>query len=208
MSRFSSKNGAGVKEDRLVISDDEDDGETETKTSWRATPDTRKQQQPSPPSTPDDRRAPRQGLASLAGLVASGKTTPTKTAKITTSTTTPPSMSFSDTINRAKAATDESAAKAQQQDGPNSRTTTPSPPKKTQSWPAQMASHRGGSSDAAAAEDEDEDEDEEEDIALRIPGSFDLEGSGGGGAASTVEDDPYNVVNVLGNLWRRMQLRR
>jgi hypothetical protein len=208
LSRFSNKGVASANEDRLVISDDEDDdeedGETGTKTSWRAIPDSRKpQQQPSPPSSPDDRRAPRQGFAGLAGLVASGKsTTPTKT-------TTPPSRSLSDFVNKAKAATDETASvtpgKAQQQDGSNSRTTAPSPPanRKTQSSPVLITSHRG---DVAAADDDDEDEDEDEDITSRIPGSFDL--GRRGGATGTVEDDPYDVVSVLGNLWRRMQLGR
>jgi len=106
-------------------------------------------------------------------------------------------MSFSDAINRAKAATEEAAASEKARvDAPNSRT-TPSPPK-TQS--------RGdGGNDAAAADDEDEDEDEDEDSMLRIPGSFDFEGDGG--AAGTIAD-PYDAVTVLGNLWGRMKLSR
>ncbi|KAF8472259.1 Pkinase-domain-containing protein [Russula ochroleuca] len=196
LSRFSNKGGAAasVKEDKFVISDDED-GENGTKVTWRTTSKQQPQQQPSPPSSPDDRRAPRQGLAGLAGLVASGKsTTPTKTGKA--SMTTSP-MSFSDAINRAKAATEEAAASEKARvDAPNSRT-TPSPPK-TQS--------RGdGGNDAAAADDEDEDEDEDEDSMLRIPGSFDFEGDGG--AAGTIAD-PYDAVTVLGNLWGRMKLSR
>jgi hypothetical protein len=60
-----------------------------------------------------------------------------------------------------------------------------------------MASQRGNDSTAASAEDEDEDEDE--DMTLGIPGSFDVENYG----VATGAD----AVSVLGDLWRRMQLR-
>ncbi|KAI0280894.1 kinase-like domain-containing protein [Russula aff. rugulosa BPL654] len=65
LSRVSNiKNGAGANKDKLLISDDEDEDADNgaTKTSWRATPDTKKTQQqrssPSLPSSPDDRGAP------------------------------------------------------------------------------------------------------------------------------------------------------
>jgi hypothetical protein len=199
LSRFKGAAAAAtsLNEDKFVISDDED-GENGTTVTWRATSVAKTQQpqqQPSPPTSPDNRRAPRQGLA---GLVASGKITPTKTAKA--STTTPPSMSFSDAINKAKATTDETAATEKARlDGPNSSRTTPSPPK------TQPRGAGGGGNGAAAADDEEEDEDE--DVLLRIPGSFDFEGSGDGGAAGAIED-PYDAVAVLGSLWRRMQLSR
>ena len=173
------------------MSDDEDEGAENgtTKTSWRATPKQRQQQQrssPSPPSSPDDRGAPpRQGLA---GLVASSKTTtPTKTAK----TTTPPPVSFSEAINKAKAAEAALGEKA-----PNSKE-SPSPPK-TQS-PVQPVASRLGTATSTG----DEDEDEDEDMTLRIPGSFDLPDYDDGGDAGGTD-----VINVLGDLWRRMQLRR
>jgi len=201
LSRFSNKNGAGANKDKLLISDDEDeDAENGTKTSWRATPDTKEtpqQQQrssPSPPSLPDNRSslsAPRQGLAGLAGLVASSKTTtPTKTAK-TTTTTTPPLMSFTEAI-KARAAAEKS---------PNSRA-SPSLPK-TQS-PVPVVSQRGN--DAVGAEDEDEDEDE--DMTMRIPGSFDLEDYEDADGAAGSNAEPFDAIGALGDLWRRMQLRR
>lgn len=191
LSRFKGGASANVNEDKFVISDDED-GENGTKVTWRVTDKQQPQQQPSPPSSPDNRRVPRQGLA---GLVASGKITPTKTAKA--STTTPPSMSFSDAINRAKAASDETAAATEKArlDIPMA---IPSPPK------TQPRGAGAGGNDAAVADDEDEDEDV---MLRRIPGSFDFEGDGDGGGAGAIED-PYDAVAVLGNLWRRMQLSR
>jgi hypothetical protein len=189
MSRLSNKNGAGANKDKFVISDDEDeDGESGTaKASWRATPDTKQtQQQQQQRSSPTP---PRQGLA---GLVASSKaTTPTKTAK-TATTTTPPPMSFSEAINKAKAAETAVGEKA-----PNSRAGH-SPPKTPA--PIPVASQRGNGSTAPSAEDEDEDE--EEDITMRIPGSFDVEDYDDGGVAMGAD-----TISVLGDLWRRMQLR-
>ena len=207
LSRFSNnKNGAGANKDKFLISDDEDeDGENgTTRTSWRTTPDTKKVQRrssPSPPSSPEDHGAPpRQGLAGLAGLVASSKTiTPTKAAK-TTTTTTPPSMSFSEAINKAKAAEIAVGEKT-----PNSRA-SPSPPKTQSPVPVASQPSNGttaaSASTSASAEDEDEDEEEDEDVTLRIPGSFDLENYDDGGVAGGID-----AVSVLGDLWRRMQLR-
>lgn len=190
LSRLNNKNGADANMDKFLISDDEDEDAENgtTKTSWRATP---KQQRssPSPPSSPDDRGAPpRQGLAGLAGLVASGRTT---TPAKTTTTRTPSPMSFSEAINKAKAAETAVGKKA-----PNSRA-TPSLPR-TQS-PEPVASQRGN----GMTEEDDGDEGEDEDIKLRIPGSFDL---------GEVDDGDYtagiDAISVLGDLWQRMQLRR
>jgi hypothetical protein len=196
MSRFLIKNGAGVSKDkRLLISDDEDeDAENGPKASWRATPDTKKtpreQQQrssPFPPSSPDDRGAPQQRPAGLAGLVAPSKTTtPTKSAK---TATTPPPMSFTEVINKASASTTEKSR--------NSRA-SPSPPK-TQS-PVPVASQRANNMTSAA----DEDEDEDEYMTLRIPGSFGLANYEDADAAV----EPFDGVGVLGDLWRRMQMER
>jgi hypothetical protein len=124
-------------------------------------------------------------------MVASSKTTtPTRTAK-TSTTTTPPPISFREAINKAKAAETAVGEKA-----PNSRA-SPSPPK-TQS-PVPVASQRSNGPTAASASDEDEDEDV--DVTLRIPGSFDVEDYDGDVAMGT------DIVSVLGDLWRRMQLR-
>jgi len=171
----------------MLISDDEDE-DVENKTSWRAT--LKQQQQRSPPSSPDDRGAPpRQGLAGLAGLVASkSKTTPTSTPKART----PPTMSFSEAINKAKAA---QIAGGEEKAPANSKA-SPSPPTTSQS-PVPVAS---------PAEDEVEDEDEDEDVTLRIPGSFDLgddddDDDDGDGAAG------IDAIRMLADLWRRMQLR-
>lgn len=108
-------------------------------------------------------------------------------------------MSFSEAINKAKAA--ETAVGGEKT--PNSRA-SPSPPK-TQS-PVPVASQGGNGTIAASASEsasaEDEDEDEYEDMALRIPGSFDIEDYDDGGVAMGTD-----TVSVLGDLWRRMQLR-
>ena len=104
-------------------------------------------------------------------------------------------MSFSEAINKAKAA--ETAVGGEKV--PNSRA-SPSPPK-TQS-PVLVASQRGNGTAAASASAEDEDEDEDEDMTLRIPGSFDIENYDDGGVAMGTD-----AVGMLGDLWRRMQLR-
>jgi hypothetical protein len=52
----------------------------------------------------------------------------------------------------------------------------------------------------------DADEEEDEEVELRMPGSFDFEDHDSGAArAGTV--DPLDAVGMLGNLWRRMQVR-
>ena len=99
-------------------------------------------------------------------------------------------MSFSEVINKAKAAEMDVGEKA-----PNSGA-SPTPPK-TQS-PVLVASQRGDGSTAAS----DGEEDEDEDMTKRIPGSFNVEDYGDGGVAMGGD-----AVSVLENLWRRMQLR-
>jgi hypothetical protein len=59
-------------------------------------------------------------------------------------------------------------------------------------------------SDRRAEGDEDDEEDEE--VELRMPGSFEFEDHNSGAArAGTV--DAFDAVCMLGNLWRRMQVR-
>jgi hypothetical protein len=195
LSRFSHYKGANHHNDKLAISTDEEGDDDST--SWRATPgsDTRRQSQPhqqeqqqqhlSPPS-PDD-RAPRRGLAGLAR---------TGTAR---SSSTP--MSFSDAINKAKASAsaekkgDASASASAEKKGDVPR---------AQTDPAAFQPRK--------AEAEEDDDDDDEGVELRIPGSFSFEDVGGGGAAAggaggAGTDDPFDAVGMLGNLWRRMQLR-
>jgi hypothetical protein len=67
----------------------------------------------------------------------------------------------------------------------------------------------------AAAETENskkEDEEDDEELELRMPGSFDLGNNGAaapatGAAGGPATVEPLDVVGVLGNVWRRMQLR-
>jgi len=175
MSRFAKSNGANNhKKDELVLSsDDEDDDRSRSASPSEAT-DTKRQQQYLTPPSPDD-RAVRGGLA---GLVAKG------TPKRTTSPSSSSPMSFSDALNKAKAAAE--TEKAREGDAPPRAQTTPAsqPPRK-------------------AEEDEDEEEEEEEEVELRIPGSFDFGNRGGAAAGET----PFDAVAMLGNLWQRMQLR-
>jgi calcium/calmodulin-dependent protein kinase I len=192
MSRFAKGNGANndkqTNQQLALSSDDEDDkdkGSRGGSPSLRATPepDSKRQQQQhlSPPSAGD--RAPQGGLA---GLVAKG-------ARTSASSSSSSTMSFSDALNKAKAAAE--TEKARGGDAPALRVqataAAASQPRNTQ---------------------EDEEDDEEEGVELRMPGSFDfgVVDHGAGGAretpgAETV--DPFDAVGVLGNLWRRMQVR-
>jgi hypothetical protein len=95
-------------------------------------------------------------------------------------------MSFSDALNKAKTAAETEKAR---EGGARATTAAASRPRNTQ---------------------EDEEDGEEEEVELRMPGSFAFGDHGGGGArrtpgADTV--DPFDAVGVLGNLWRRMQVR-
>jgi hypothetical protein len=101
-------------------------------------------------------------------------------------------MSFSDALNKAKAAAETEKAREGGALAPRAQATTvaaASQPRSTQ---------------------EDEEDEEEEEVELRMPGSFDFGDYGGGvvretPGADTV--DPFDAVGVLGNLWWRMQVR-
>jgi hypothetical protein len=100
-------------------------------------------------------------------------------------------MSFSNALNKAKAAAE--TEKAREGDAaPRTQTTAMAPqPRNAQ---------------------EDEEDEEEEGVELRMPGSFDFgfTDHGAGGARETPgaeTTDPFDAVGVLGNLWRRMQVR-
>jgi len=113
----------------------------------------------------------------LAGLVAKGRTT-------SPSPSSP--MSFSDALNKAKtkaAAAETEKAREGDDAPPRAQTTSASQPQKTEA---------------------DEDDEEEDEVELRIPGSFDFGDRGRGVAAG---ETPFDAVDMLGNLWRRMQLR-
>ena len=195
MSRFAKGNGANhnkQKDEQLALSsDDEDDKDKKSRggspglPSSRVTPepDSKRQQQQQhllPPSADD--RAPQGGLA---GLVAKGA----RTSAPSSSSSSSPPMSVSDALNRAKAPAETEKAR---EGGARATTMTAmSQPRNTQ---------------------EDDEDEEEEEVELRMPGSFDFGDHGGGGAgargtpgADTV--DPFDAVGVLGNLWRRMQVR-
>lgn len=89
-------------------------------------------------------------------------------------------MSFSEAINRTKAAAET----------PVGEKATPMTQSRFSPVPV-----------ASAQEDEDE---EEDGVTLRIPGSFDVEDYDDGGVVMGTGTD---AVGVLGDLWRRMQLR-
>jgi UDP-N-acetylmuramyl tripeptide synthase len=99
-------------------------------------------------------------------------------------------MSFSEAIAKAKAAAE--AENLKKEDAPRAQTSsTAFEPRKAE---------------------EEEDEEDDEEFELRMPGSFDLGNSGAaapatGAAGGPATVDPLDVVGVLGNVWRRMQLR-
>jgi calcium/calmodulin-dependent protein kinase I len=212
LSRFGNHKGANNHKDKSVVSsDDEDDDGGGGSTSWRATPKTdnnRPQQQlsPSSPSLPDD-RVPRRGLA---GLVAAGATRPVKTTPPPLPL--PPSpMSFSDAIKKAKvaAAATAEADKVRDEGGQQAQATT-SQPIKTQHVVPRRDNEKGGEAHVASERraEGDEDEEEDEEVELRIPGSFDFENHDSGAArARAGAVDSFDAVGMLGNLWRRMQVR-
>jgi serine/threonine protein kinase len=186
LSRFAHYKGANHLNDRLTISTDEEDDNGGGSTSWRATPgsNTKRQSQPQPQQQQQQQQhlsppSPddRAPRRGLAGLAAAG------TSRSSTSSP----MSFSEAINKAKA----SAEAEKKADAPRAQTNPAAfEPRKT--------------------EEEEEEEDEEEEVELRIPGSFSFENVGGGaarGAGGAGTDDPFDAVGMLGNLWRRMQMR-
>ncbi len=198
LSRFENHEGANNHKDKPVdSSDDEDDNRGGGSTSRRATPktDNNRQQQQLSPSSPDD-RVPRRRVA---GLVAAGATRPTKTTPPPRPL--PPSpMSFSDAIKKAKvaAATTAEADKVRDEGGQQAQATT-FQPSKTQHVVPRRDNENGGSAHVAS-ERRAEGEEVEEEVA------FEFEDHDSGAArAGTV--DPFDGVGMLGNLWRRMQVR-
>ena len=191
LSRFGNHKGANNHKDKSVdSSDDEDDDGGGGSTSWRATPKTDRRQQQLSPSSPDD-RVPRRGLA---GLVAAGATRPTKTTPPPLPL--PPSpMSFSDAIKKAKvaAAATAEADKVWDEGGTAA---------------ARRDNEKGGEAHVASERraEGDEDEEEDEEVELRMPGSFEFEDHDSGAARAGIVD-PFDAVDMLGNLWRRMQVR-
>jgi hypothetical protein len=96
-------------------------------------------------------------------------------------------MSFSEAINKAKT----SAEAEKNGDAP-----------RAQASPAAFEPRK--------VEEEEEEEDDDEEVELRIPGSFSFENVGGGAAQAAGDAgtaDAIDAVGLLGNLWRRMQLR-
>jgi len=171
LSRFKSPSKS-----RQKISDDDDDEDEDGATSWRATlGSTTKQQQP-PPTQNDHVPQPK-----LAGLVAKKATAGSPSS--------PPPLSFSGAISKAKA---EKAPGAP-------RETPVAPAEAARKTPPSMDGNR----DANAASEEDE-------MVLHMPGSFYFDrrsGAGAGGVTPPVGTvDHYDVIGMLGNLWRRLQL--
>jgi hypothetical protein len=99
-------------------------------------------------------------------------------------------MSFSDALNKAKA-----------------------PAKTEQAWEGDAASRAQATTITSRPRNtqEDEEGEEKEEVELRIPGSFDFGFADPDGAARETPGagtvNPFDAVSVLGNLWRRMQVR-
>jgi hypothetical protein len=114
-------------------------------------------------------------------------------------------MSFSDIIKKAKvaAAATAEADKVRDEGGQQAQATT-FQPTKTQHVVPRRDNEKGGEAHVASERRVEGDEDEE--VELRMPGSFDFEDHDSGAVrARTV--DPFDTVGILGNLWRRMQVR-
>jgi hypothetical protein len=173
-------------------------------TSWRATPNTdSNRQQLLSPSSPDD-RVP---LCGLAGLVATGETRSTKTTPPPLPL--PPSlMSFSDTIKRAKVAAATAEADKVRDGGGQQAQATTFQPSKTQHVVPRRDNEKGGEAHVASERrtEEEEDEEEDEEVELHMPGWFQFEDHDTG-AARVGTVDRFDAVGMLGNLWRRMQVR-
>ena len=192
MSRFAKGNGANnnkqMDQQLTLSSDDEDDKDKASRggsPSLRVTPepDSKRQREylSSPPSADD--RALGGGSVGLVG----------KVARTSASSLSSSPMSFSDALNKAKAASETEKARGGVAPAPRTQATTTAA---AMSQPRNMQ--------------EDEEDEEEEEVELRMPGSFDFGDHGGGvvretPGADTV--DPFDAVGVLGNLWRRMQVR-
>ena len=139
--------------------------------------------------------------------MAAGATRPTKT---TPPPLPPPSpMSFSNAIKKAKVAPTATAKadKVWDEGGQQAQATT-FQPSKTQHVVPQRDNEKGGEAHVASERraERDEGEEEGEEVELHMPGSFEFEDHDGGAArAGTV--DRFDAVGMLGNLWRRMQVR-
>ena len=182
LSRFANHKGANHNNDKLAISsDEEDDGGGGGSTSWRATPgsDTKKQPQSQQQHLSPPSPDDRAPRRGLAGFTPKGASSSSPSSP----------MSFSEAINKAK-----TSAKAEKNgDAP-----------RAQSDPTAFRPRK--------MEEEDEDEDEDDEVELRIPGSFSFENVGGGaaqdaGGAGAADLGSFDAVGMLGDLWRRMQLR-
>ena len=81
-------------------------------------------------------------------------------------------------------------------------------PSKTQHAVLQRDNEKGSNAHAAAGRraGEDEDGDEDEEVELLMPGSSDFEDHDSGAARAGAVDS-FDAVGMLGNLWRRMQVR-
>jgi calcium/calmodulin-dependent protein kinase I len=188
MSRLA--NGARSKT-KLDSSDEEcEDGASQ----WRQKRDTPKQQHLEVPSP--DRPKPKTDLVAIAAAAAAaggggGAKTPT------------PRMSSSSSSSSASFISIPEVNKAEQRDASKQedRTTPPvqpkSPVRKTHASPNHV--NNGHTPAEGHADPHKEDE-------LRMPGSFDINPHAGG-AAGAGPNSPQNAISVLGDLWRRMQLR-
>jgi hypothetical protein len=81
-------------------------------------------------------------------------------------------------------------------------------PSKTQHAVPQRDNEKGSDAHAVAGRraGEDEVEDEDEEVEPPMPGSFDFEDHDTDAARAGIVD-PFDAVGMLGNLWRRRQVR-
>ncbi|KAI9461068.1 Pkinase-domain-containing protein [Russula earlei] len=205
VSRFAKM---GAVKDRQPINDTDEEDDDEA-TSWRTTPDSTTKQHVSPPSPLQNDHVARNGLA---GLVAAAGTKRSTGASPSPSPS--PLRSFSEAIDRAKATTGTENTRDAPHEIPKSpvQTALQSPPRKTQPTP-HLGNHvdHGSDNDSTAQRGASADDENAEnvEIGLRMPGSFDFQQpqDGAGRALGAGAEDPYDVVGLFGNLWRRMQHR-
>ena len=81
-------------------------------------------------------------------------------------------------------------------------------PSKTQHVVPRRDNEKGAEAHVASERraEGDEDEEEDEEVELRVPGSFEFEDRDSGAARAGAVDS-FDAVGMLGNLWRRMQVR-
>jgi hypothetical protein len=116
---------------------------------------------------------------------------------------------ISDAIKKAKvtAAATAEADKGRMRVGQQAQAMT-FQPSKTQHVVPRRDNEKGGEAHVASERraERDKDEEADEEAELRMPGSFEFEDHDTGAErASNV--DPFDAVGMLGNLWRRMQVR-